>query len=472
MGELFPFRFAAIGDRYLVSTDSGDFFLTSPEILRQLVEGNPNPENLHFLKEVGFAYEREGDFHWNSFVRRLRRRKDIPLTLQYIIAIPTLRCDLKCSYCQVARADRSASGYDWSENDLGRFLNFLDQSTCDPLKIEFQGGEPSLRLDIVSAVVNYCRNTKRDATFVLCTNLNNLSPGLLKMLEDPKFSISTSLDGPQSVHKTNRTESDEATDRFLRNLEFVRARYGGEKISALPTITSLQNEHLEKVIDTYAKHGFSSIYLRPVNYHGFARKSFPGSRDAAEAWCNVYRRAVRYIFERNTRDGRMMREYGLELALRRIFTPSSNGHVDFRSPNPVAVDYLVVDHDGRFYPSDEARMLSRTGVSDLSIGNLTTGIDQDRASAMSWNQMNEVHEDCIHCAYQTYCGIDNVDDISRYGRIDLPKHMTWFCRVNEDMFDMIFELLRTAKSEDIKNLSLHLTGKFDLTPFAGRYIYD
>ncbi len=248
-------------------------------------------------------------------------------------------------------------------------------------------------------------------------------------------------------------------------------RHGGNQ-AYLPTITSLHPERVREVIDAYIQRGFRSIYLRPVNYHGFARKNFPASRDDADSWCAAYRAAIRYVFEYNAKDAPKIREYGLELALSRIFRPSYTGHVDLRSPNPVAADYLVVDHDGRLYPSDEARMLSRIGRADLSIGDLEAGIDRARAGAMSWNQMNEVHEDCIHCAFQPYCGIDNVDDLSRYGRIDLPKHLTWFCRVNEDLFAMVFEMLQQARPDDLINLSGHLTGRFDLGPFHGPYVHD
>ena len=49
----------------------------------------------------------------------------------------------------------------------------------------------------------------------------------------------------------------------------------------------------------------------------------------------------------------MLEETYLSIALRRIFRPNSERHVDLRNPNPMGVDYLVVDHDGTIFPTDE-----------------------------------------------------------------------------------------------------------------------
>jgi hypothetical protein len=62
----------------------------------------------------------------------------------------------------------------------------------------------------------------------------------------------------------------------------------------------------------------------------------------------------------------------------------------------------------------------------------------------------------MHCPYQAYCGVDVVDDLSRYGRIDLPKHETSFCRRHTFVFGKIFELLYSADSAVKKSLALWL----------------
>jgi hypothetical protein len=46
-----------------------------------------------------------------------------------------------------------------------------------------------------------------------------------------------------------------------------------------------------------------------------------------------------------------------------------------------------------------------------------------------------------------------IDDISRYGRADIPKHETWFCRRQINLFDFIFEKVAT---QDARYLSVFL----------------
>src|SRR3546814_9063580 len=84
--------------------------------------------------------------------------------------------------------------------------------------------------------------------------------------------ISTSLDGDVATHTANRTATPAATKRFRTNLETVIARYGPDKVSALPTLDPLAPPDIDALIDSYAALGLDSIFLRPINFQGFARK--------------------------------------------------------------------------------------------------------------------------------------------------------------------------------------------------------
>jgi radical SAM protein with 4Fe4S-binding SPASM domain len=266
--------------------------------------------------------------------------------------------------------------------------------------------------------------------------------------------VSTSLDGPAPINGRNREASERAWTRLVATINGLRRTNGAEKVSALPTImprdydriTEIRDyDCITEIVDTHVGLGLPSIFLRPVSFHGFARRALSDTELDVEAWNEAYGRALDHLFEINLERSEPVLEYGLELSLRRIFAPSHNGDVDLRTPNPAALDYIVVDYDGRLYPSDEARMLARIRHTDLAIGSLEHGIDYRKVRTLTWNQFNEVHEDCIHCAFGPFCGSDVIDDLARYGRIDLPKHATWFCRSQTARFTMIFEML--AKGE-------------------------
>jgi radical SAM protein with 4Fe4S-binding SPASM domain len=334
----------------------------------------------------------------------------------------------------------------------------LDRLPATRLKVEFQGGEPTLRPDLIRAIIKQCERFE-ETQFVICTNLHQLSPEILDLFDRPDLFISTSLDGDSSRHARQR--SGGGTAQFLINLRAVIDRYGPQKVSALPTVDPLDPPEPAALIEAYADFGLESIFLRPINYQGFARKRHKESREQGAAWRAYYERFVREIIARNwsNRD-RVLEETYLSICLRRIFQPGADRHVDLRNPNPLGVDYIVLDYDGTIYPTDEARMLSRSGVIDLSIGDVFSGWESDARAQLNSHSTNQFDPTCERCAFQPYCGRDLVDDIARYGRVDVPRHETEFCRKHRHLFDLIFRLIYEDDPAVRYSLSrwLHLPG--------------
>jgi His-Xaa-Ser system radical SAM maturase HxsB len=368
------------------------------------------------------------------------KRRLTPAALDYLILVPTLRCNLACSYCQVSRASQHAKGYDWSEGTLSAVLELVTSLDAPAIKIEFQGGEPTLRPDLLLKVMDAVPEGI-DVQFVVCTNLQSLSDEILNVFDREDVVISTSLDGPLVVHAQQR--GDPATaDRFAKNLAFLLERYGPGKISALPTLDPQSPPEPAGLVDAFASFGFSSIYLRPINYQGFARKNHAASRDIGKAWSDYHMRFIDYLVERNWEDRSMVfEETYFTLLLRRIYRPGTNRHVDLRNPNPVGRDYVVIDYDGKAYPTDEARMLTRSGLIDLAIGDIRSGWNTPEREALDRVSTLDGDPDCEACAYKPYCGRDVIDDISRYGTVSVRRHQTEFCQRHLALFDHAFAMI-------------------------------
>ena len=62
----------------------------------------------------------------------------------------------------------------------------------------------------------------------------------------------------------------------------------------------------------------------------------------------------------------------------------------------------------------------------------------EKLTELNFNALHQVNPDCLHCAYMPFCGVDVIDDMSRYNRVDIPKFDTWFCNRQTMMFDLIF----------------------------------
>lgn len=331
--------------------------------------------------------------------------------------------------------------FDWSPQILAQVVDLVRSLDASSIKIEFQGGEPTLRLDLVRAVMAAAEGIA-DRQFVICTNLSDLSDELLDLLSDPHVYISTSLDGSAVTHTAQRTNDHAATERFLANARLVTERFGPAKLSALPTVDQVSPPDPDDLINAFTDLGQTSIFLRPINYQGFARKRHSAANEDHAVWWAYYDRFVARVIERNFSDRSLVLEEAyLTLCLRRILQVGHDRHVDLRNPNPVGVDYVLIDYDGTIYPTDEARMLTRSGVVDLAIGHLDEGWDTEARKVLDRHSTNIGDPACDRCAYQPFCGRDLVDDLSRYGTIDRPRNETFFCQKHLHMFDLCMRLI-------------------------------
>ena len=389
------------------------------------------------LANVGMGKFYDDDIYDLSFKYKKSSRNFISNELNYFIVIPTLRCNLTCSYCQVSRAAENAKGFDWTTDQFDNFISFFDKKSGLNPKIEIQGGEPLLIFDQLKNFIEAVLRHRPNSEIVICTNLQVIPEDFWSYVKDKNIFISTSIDGSFETHNRNRNQDAGSTKQFFNNLDQAKAELGNSRVSALPTITDF--DEIPSIIDAYKSLDILDVYLRPVNYQGFARKKFQQEANSAEKWLNSYLSALNYILDNNCNAEVKVREENFAIHLKRIFNHQFISHVDFRNPNLVGQDYLVVNYDGLFFPTDEARMLHRIGVIDLSIGDLNTGISKDKVEAINGASNLSNYEDCRNCAYLPYCGIDIVDILSRHGTLEVEMLTTNHCKTHMGIFDFIFK---------------------------------
>ncbi|MDJ1632178.1 His-Xaa-Ser system radical SAM maturase HxsB [Rhizobium rhizogenes] len=450
---IFPLKFTRLAADYLFVDDAGGYFRADHHFLDRYATDNLTGSDADFLLKNGHAFEEVDDAAYQGFSYRWAQRLHRPQGLNYVILVPTLRCNLACGYCQVSRVNEKTSGFDWTDDMLAQVLRFLDGMDCTDAKIEFQGGEPLLRLDLLQKVREFARSKFRDVTFTVCSNLQSVSDEAWAFLDAPDTFVSTSLDGDLSVHQRQRTVTSAKTEQFVSNLTNAIARLGQSRVSALPTLDINNLPAPKEIIETFGSFGFRSVFLRPINHQGFARKRYQ-TIGQEERWNDYHGRFVDALIEHNWTAAVPVEEFYFTHCLRRVLRGGHNNHVDLRNPNVLGMDYLVIDFDGTLYPTDEARMVTRVGQIDLSVGTIWDGIDQSKLDVLNEEATNTFHPDCIHCPYQAACGIDVIDDLSRYGRIDMPKHDTAFCRRHTAIFERIFKLLYSDDEKVHKSLAI------------------
>src|SRR5207249_1287587 len=124
------------------------------------------------------------------------------------IFVVTLRCDHTCAYCQVSRVTEDRVAYDMNRDTATKAVELMFRSPAPSLKVEFQGGESLLNLDIIRFVIEETerRNVQecREIEYVIATNLSHLTEDVLTLCQERRVHLSTSLDGPAPLHNRNR----------------------------------------------------------------------------------------------------------------------------------------------------------------------------------------------------------------------------------------------------------------------------
>ena len=152
-----------------------------------------------------------------------------------------------------------------------RVVDYVFQSPSSSIKIEFQGGEPTLNWETLTETVLYAEKVnvkiKKNLDFVVCTNLVSINDEQYQFFKKHRIHISTSLDGPRDIHDKNRIlrNGGGTYDVFVKNLSRAQAILGQGQVSALMTTTVDNIDCIESVIDEYVRLGFSGIFL-PLLY--------------------------------------------------------------------------------------------------------------------------------------------------------------------------------------------------------------
>lgn len=302
----YPYYFKKICDDYLLVNMVGEhIFLNSDEFKFMACEKYDKLSDSKIMELVSrnFIVELENrEFTEDLLAIKLRSRKDF---LNYFtslhMVVLTLRCNCICDYCHASSAGLAAFNTDMNFEIAKNVLDKIFESPTSEIKIEFQGGEPSLNWDVLKYfVLDAERRIKfynnRYLNFVICTNLFSLSDEQLEFLVKHNVEISTSCDGTKNMHDLHRKSYDgnSSYDNFVCNLNRVRKSKGANSCDALLTVTKDNLYCLDKVIDEYIYLGFHSVFIRALNPYGYAIKNKKELSYSTEEFLEQYEKALNY----------------------------------------------------------------------------------------------------------------------------------------------------------------------------------
>ncbi|NYT24429.1 His-Xaa-Ser system radical SAM maturase HxsB [Alcaligenaceae bacterium] len=456
--QLLPHQTRRIGEKWLAVSSSGDHVFLDDNQLQALSGGHIQDLSLDMqarLKSRFFIGS-----HGQAGSRRLlasrkaARHETVQTGPGLHIIVPTLQCAHSCQYCQVSRS-LSDAGHTLSKEDLHSACDAIFQSFSPSLTIEFQGGDPLLRFDLLQEAIlrieELNRAYRRRIRFVVASTLHQLNEDMCRFFGKHGVLLSTSIDGPAALHNRNRpVPGRDAYERTLIGIDMARGILGHHAVSALMTTTKASLEFPEAIVDEYVKLGFQDIFLRPLSSYGFAKRNQALLGYKSEQFQDFYRKALARVFWWN-REGVALREVYASVVLNKILSPFDGGYVDLQSPTGAGQSVLVYNYDGYVYPSDEARMLAETGDVSLRLGRIGTPLSALQASPVQQalvaaSTVSEV-AGCRTCAFQSFCAPNPVDAQAQFGRFDAPVLTTEHCLRHQWLFDFFFETIRNADDE-------------------------
>lgn len=453
--RLLPFRFMRQSDgAVLLTNDAGEYEFVSSSDFGHLTSDRLCRTDATYLdlKSKHFLTDSNSTLPHELLATKIRSRRSFlsGFTTLHIVVV-TLRCDHSCPYCQVSRVTQDKVRYDMSMDTAARAVEWIFRSPAQELKIEFQGGEPTLNWPVIEFVVGAaCRRATlegRRVEFVIATNLSQISDAMLAFCREHHIHLSTSLDGPADLHNANRPRPGaDSYQRFRANLDRARAALGHDQVSALMTTTAAALPRPRDIVDEYVRLGFDSIFLRAISPYGFALRLKHNRTDTAKRFITFYAEGLEYIIELNRQGVRIAESYA-QILLRKMLTSFPTGYVDLQSPAGAAIGVLVYNYDGDLYASDEGRMLAETGDYSFRLGSLAHDRYSDvmtgeRVRALVDNSCLETLPGCSWCAYAPFCGADPVLNWATQGDIVGHRPTGEFCARQTAIFDLLFGYLR------------------------------
>lgn len=189
--------------------------------------------------------------------------------------LPTTRCNARCPYCY----EDGIAYLDMNESIISDIVSFID-SCCvagvtEKIGIQFYGGEPLLKIDIVQKIAEsiqkHFRKTGIKVYFSMISNGILIDESNIKILSDKICikRIQITLDGFGKEYTKTKNYIigyDDPFERIIKNIHLcldnkiyvdVRLNISGDNFNSMVKL-------IEYLSDEYVDHTFLNVYAHPI----------------------------------------------------------------------------------------------------------------------------------------------------------------------------------------------------------------
>lgn len=453
------FNFKSFGDKFLMTNDLGSYLFISPDDFKKVIHKDVNSDSElgRQLLAKNMVYD-ETNLEYSSLLthdmRRIKGHVAVGTSLH--IFVVTTACNMRCVYCQANNGVTCPSLF-MTEEMAEKAVDIALQSPTRDLSFEFQGGEPLLNFDIIKHIVSYTEEHKgnHEIMYNVVSNLTLITDQILEFLVEYNFGISTSVDGPEMVHNSNRPFSDGA-GTYRKVADSIRKiREKGLPVGAIQTTTRTSLAYPREIVRAYKELGFDSVFLRPLTPLGKATLNWNKIGYTPEEFLAFYTQALDEVIVLNQNDG-FFKENHAAILLSRMNGKFVN-YMELRSPCGASIGQLAYYADGDIFTCDEGRMLHEMGDHTFRLGNVFENsysdvINNSICKTVCASSILEAIPTCCDCVYQPYCGTCPVVNYAQSQDIIEKGPRGYRCKIYSGMLDYLFKQILSGNANVINIL--------------------
>ena len=362
------------------------------------------------------------------------------------IFVLTNMCNLNCVYCQAQDMNSAKKGR-MTTDTAEKAVEIALQSHARNLNFEFQGGEPLLNFPVIKHIIEYTEEHKNDKEilFSLVSNTLLLTEEMIEFFKTHNVAISTSLDGNQYVHDTNRPShyTGGTYKRVVENIQFLQDR--GISVGAIQTTTKTSLKKAEEIVKAYIDADLDTLFIRPLTPLGYAKEHWDNIGYRPEQFIEFYKESLKYILISN-RNGHFIREGHAVLFLRKILKQDPSNYMELRSPCGAGIGQIAYYYDGNIYTCDEGRMLGEMGLDYFRMGSVDNTyqelMDSQVCKVTCQASVLEALPSCCDCVYHPYCGVCPVVNMALEDNIYARQINDYRCKIYKGILDTLFSYIR------------------------------
>lgn len=360
--------------------------------------------------------------------------KNVSLENKYrkIVLILTQSCNLNCTYCYENHKSGRSMTFDMVKEILDNEILHIGKDNL--LTVEFFGGEPFIKFEIIKNTVDYVKRKYETLhiKFATTTNGTLLTPYIKGWLADNAdiFECSLSLDGTPNMHNTNRPYFD-----------------GKGSYDDIDTAFFIKTYHKPRAKMTVSKDTLPNLFDGVKYLHTLGFQPVVDLASAPDYWeqidINIFEKQLKLLVAFYSENSHLDICRMLDYDLRRVFIEKG---APFKYCG-AGRNMITFDVDGQWYPC-------------MALAPVSQGYDAKLFKEENFKQFDLSYDNiCKQCPFLRLCRNCYAANYNQTGNIEKQTHTQCYINRLTILASSVIQYNRVSKKVSNKN---HISHEEDL----------